>query len=512
MASIERKFSNDVRLISTTDLRGNIIYANPEFCEVSGYSSEELIGQPHSMVRHSDMPPAAFADLWAHLKSDQPWMGMVKNLCKNKEYYWVQAYVMPLFDINGKKIGYQSVRTRPTDKMIAHAESVYAKINNNPNIKIQRTNTANKLTIITSILAALLVITHFSPIAAFLQHSLIIVFALMLVASIVWLTTPFRKVSSFADEVYDNKLAQWVMTDNMNESGAVELSLLMMRARLRTVIGRVEDSINTLADVMQHTNESIDQTTSGIQQQDQESDMLATAANQMSSTAHEVARNTAQTSEATQKTAALARAGKSKVDEMVSGIQLLVEDVQNASHASLELKKEAISIEDVVNIINGIADQTNLLALNAAIEAARAGEQGRGFSVVADEVRVLAQRTQQSTSEIRQTVESIQDKVDVTAQAMERCHRHAATNIQCAEEAGDAFQKANLAMIEITDRSTQVAAASEEQSAVSEEVSRNIHNIRNISSNNLAAAGKTADASKDLSQLILDLKSTVKAF
>jgi methyl-accepting chemotaxis protein len=334
----------------------------------------------------------------------------------------------------------------------------------------------------------------------------------MLVASIVWLTTPFRKVSSFADEVYDNKLAQWVMTDNMNESGAVELSLLMMRARLRTVIGRVEDSINTLADVMQHTNESIDQTTSGIQQQDQESDMLATAANQMSSTAHEVARNTAQTSEATQKTAALARAGKSKVEEMVSGIQLLVEDVQNASHASLELKKEAISIEDVVNIINGIADQTNLLALNAAIEAARAGEQGRGFSVVADEVRVLAQRTQQSTSEIRQTVESIQDKVDVTAQAMERCHRHAATNIQCAEEAGDAFQKANLAMIEITDRSTQVAAASEEQSAVSEEVSRNIHNIRNISSNNLAAAGKTADASKDLSELILDLKSTVKAF
>jgi aerotaxis receptor len=286
----------------------------------------------------------------------------------------------------------------------------------------------------------------------------------------------------------------------------------MMRARLRTVIGRVEDSINTLADVMQHTNESIDQTTSGIQQQDQESDMLATAANQMSSTAHEVARNTAQTSEATQKTAALARAGKSKVEEMVSGIQLLVEDVQNASHASLELKKEAISIEDVVNIINGIADQTNLLALNAAIEAARAGEQGRGFSVVADEVRVLAQRTQQSTSEIRQTVESIQDKVDVTAQAMERCHRHAATNIQCAEEAGDAFQKANLAMIEITDRSTQVAAASEEQSAVSEEVSRNIHNIRNISSNNLAAAGKTADASKDLSELILDLKSTVKAF
>ncbi len=171
--------------------------------------------------------------------------------------------------------------------------------------------------------------------------------------------------------------------------------------------------------------------------------MLATAANQMSSTAHEVASNTAQTSEATLKTAALAKAGKSKVDEMIAGIQLLVKDVQSASDASLELKKEAISIENVVDIINAIADQTNLLALNAAIEAARAGEQGRGFSVVADEVRILAQRTQQSTSEIRQTVESIQNKVDRTAQAMERCHNHAASNIQCAQEAGDAFQKAN---------------------------------------------------------------------
>jgi PAS domain S-box-containing protein len=276
---MERKFSSDIRLISTTDLRGNIIYANPEFCKVSGYSSEELIGQPHSMVKHSDMPPAAFADLWTHLKNDKPWMGMVKNLCKNKEYYWVQAFVIPLFDANGQKVGYQSVRTRPTDEKIAHAESVYAKVNRNPGLKAKRSSTANKLTLIASVLSALLVVTHFSPIPAFAQHTLIIVLALALVGSIAWFSAPFRKVSAFADEIYDNKLAQLVMTDNMNEAGAMELSLLMMRARLRTVIGRVEDSINTLADVMQHTNESLAQTTAGIQQQDQESDMLATAAN-----------------------------------------------------------------------------------------------------------------------------------------------------------------------------------------------------------------------------------------
>lgn len=512
MASVEQKYSNDIRLISTTDLRGNIIYANQAFCEVAGYSAEELIGQPHNMVRHPDMPPAAFSDLWSHLKNDKPWMGIVKNRCKNNNYYWVQAYVMPLFDQAGTKIGYQSVRTRPTDQQIAHAEKVYAKIKSKPDIKITTSSVATKLTSATVLFSLLLLATHFAPLPVLLQNVLFIGLICGLIGSVAWLAAPIKKFTQLTHSVYNNPLAQHVMTNSMDETGGIELAIMMMRARQRTLIGRVEDSIDTLADVMLHTNESIAQTTAGIEQQNQESDMLATAANQMSSTAHDVARNTAQTSEATLKTASLAKTGKSKVDEMIAGIHLLVKDVESASNASQELKKEAISIENVVDIINGIADQTNLLALNAAIEAARAGEQGRGFSVVADEVRVLAQRTTHSTNEIRQTVESIQNQVDHTAQAMARCHHHAASNIQCAQEAGDAFQEANLAMVEISDRSTQVAAASEEQSAVSEEVSRNINNIRDISEHNRAAAEKTSAASNDLNNLIQDLKATVKAF
>ncbi|SIS41556.1 PAS domain-containing methyl-accepting chemotaxis protein [Neptunomonas antarctica] len=516
MTSIERTFSNDIRLISTTDLRGNIVYANPEFCEVAGYTAEELIGQPHSMVRHPDMPPAAFADLWTHLKHDKPWMGMVKNSCKSngqrQEHYWVQAYVMPLFDHTGTKIGYQSVRIRPTDKQIALAEKKYAIINKKPDIKISSFSLATKATLVTAFLALLLVITHFLSMPALLKHTLITGLAVAIVGGVAWLTAPFKRITDQASKIYDNPLAQLVMTDEMNEVGATELSFLMMQARIRTVVGRVEDSINTLVEVIQETNESIAQTTAGIDQQNMESDMLATAANEMSATAHDVASNTSQTSESTRITAALAQKGKLKVDEMISGIQLLVQEVKEASSAAMALEKEAISIENVVNIINSIADQTNLLALNAAIEAARAGEQGRGFSVVADEVRVLAQRTQQSTSEIRTTIDSIQKQVDKTAQAMERCHQHAEVNIQHATQAGEAFTEATLAMVNITDRSIQVAAASEEQSAVSEEVSRNIHNIKDISAANKEAADRTTAASKDLNDLILELKATVKAF
>ncbi|MAY42844.1 MULTISPECIES: PAS domain-containing methyl-accepting chemotaxis protein [unclassified Neptuniibacter] len=506
----EKKYSADVRLISTTNLKGEITYANAEFCQVAGYSVDELVGRPHSVVRHKDMPAAAFADLWEHANNDKPWMGMVKNACKNGDYYWVQAYVTPLFDKDGIKIGYQSVRTRPTEEQIALAESSYARLQRK-SVSIKPKSLSIRILLTSLFFCIAILASTFLPINDLLKTALIAFFCVGMIIVNQSQLLSLKRIKEYSSGIYDNSLAQYVMTNNMSEVGAAELSNYMMQSRLRTVIGRVEDSIDMLNHFMSQTHSSMQQTSAGIEQQNLESDMLASAATQMSATAHEIAENTSQTSQATQSTAALANNGKEIVSGMINGIHDLVQEVENASQSSEELNIKATAVEQVVNIINGIAEQTNLLALNAAIEAARAGDQGRGFSVVADEVRVLAQRTQESTGEIRATIDAIQKQVATTVDMMTRCNEHAHLNIERAENAGRSFDDVNLAMNNITDQSSQVAAASEQQSAVAEEVSRNVENIRAVAEGNSDISKQMMQSSEELSSLIVELKSMLKA-
>ncbi|WP_415903925.1 methyl-accepting chemotaxis protein [Neptuniibacter sp. QD48_55] len=509
---IEHTYPENVRLISTTDTQGIITYANPEFCEVAGYSQEELIGQHHNIVRHPDMPKAAFGDLWHHMKNDQPWMGMVKNRCKNGDHYWVQAYVMPIYNDKGEKSGYQSVRTRPTSYQIERAEKVYAKLNSSPNKTVKGKSLASRILATTAITSLSMAACTLLPFESFLQYIAMFIVFTIAMFTMYRHTHHLSEIASTADGIYANPLAQLVMAENMHEQGSVELATRMMQARLRTVVGRVEDSIKTLNEVMHETDDAVAQTTSGIHQQNAESDMLASAATQMSATAHDIADNTAQTSSATQHASDLAEQGKNNISVMLEGISELVSDVQAASASSDELKHQAHSIEQIINIINEIAEQTNLLALNAAIEAARAGEQGRGFAVVADEVRTLAQRTQSSTSEIRNTIDSIQKQVEETANAMERCSGQAHKGIELAKEASHSFDQVSHAMTQVSDRCLQVASASEQQSAVSDEISNSILSIRNVASSNMDAADKTNHACDNLKVLVKDLNSLMKTF
>lgn len=509
---IEHTYAENVRLISTTDTQGLITYANPEFCQVAGYSQEELIGQHHNIVRHPDMPKAAFGDLWQHIKNDQPWMGMVKNRCKNGDHYWVQAYVMPIYNEQGQKIGYQSVRTRPTSYQIERAEKVYSRLRETPPKDVKGTSLAARILLVSALMGLLLAASTLLPFGPVVQYLAMLVVFIASMFAIYRYTQNLTKIGSTADQIYANPLAKLVMAENMHEQGSVELATRMMQARLRTVIGRVEDSIVTLNDVMNETDDAVAQTTSGIHQQNAESDMLASAATQMSATAHDIADNTAQTSSATQHASDLADQGKNNIHVMLDSITELVNDVQVASASSDELKQQANSIEQIINIINDIAEQTNLLALNAAIEAARAGDQGRGFAVVADEVRTLAQRTQASTSEIRDTIDTIQKQVEETAGAMTRCSEQANKGIALANEASHSFDQVSHAMTEVSDRCLQVASASEQQSAVSDEISNSILSIRNVASSNMNAAEKTNHACDNLKVLVKDLNSLMKTF
>jgi len=507
----EHCYSDDIRLISTTDLSGLITYANKHFVDVSGYSSEELIGQQHSIVRHPDMPKEAFADLWQHLKSDKPWMGMVKNRCKNGDYYWVRAYVTALYDNNGKKIGYQSVRTNLSALEKDRAEKIYAGINaKSRTLSLSRTSLSTK--ILTTALLALIVqgCVSLAPLSMLQQIAIQGASGGLFCFIIYRLLAPLRNISRIALNTYDNPVAQKVMTNSMDEIGGLDLSFQMQDARLRTVTGRVEDAINTLHEVMSSTHEALERTSAGMQQQHSESDMLASAATEMAASSHEVANNTSETSDETHKATQQALDGKRIIDEMQLTIQTLVNDVTSASQSSEMLRIQTDEIGEITSLIDGIADQTNLLALNAAIEAARAGEYGRGFAVVADEVRTLAQRTQESTKQIKHTIDTIQRHVNDTANTMQLSQEKAKSGLLHAEKAGQSFDQVANSVEAISQGSYQIASAAEQQSSVAEEISKNIVSIRDISDNSMQSVAQTHSATNKLSALVSDLSQIVK--
>ena len=506
----EQDFAEGSRLISTTDLTGRIIYANNNFIDISGYSREEMVGKPHNIVRHPDMPSAAFADLWANLKADKPWLGAVKNRCKNGDYYWVLAYVTPQYDSHGKKIGYQSVRSHLPNEVKQQAQALYDQINANPRrLSLSRTHMSHRIlaTVFSGLLAVTLVnVTPLdTPIRLLLSGLLTSAFT----ALTYWQLTPLQNTLKQALNVYDNPLSQRAITGRMDEVGAFSFALQLLDAKLHTITGRVDDAISTLKDVMDTTNQTLSQTTSGIEQQNLESDMLASASTEMASSSHNVAENTARTSDVTHQAALEAQTGRTTINDMLNTIELLAAEVEQSAELSEKLHLQTEEIGHITTIINDIANQTNLLALNAAIEAARAGDNGRGFAVVADEVRELAIRTQKATEQITASIGAVQKQVRNTSDTMSKTHSQAKDSISRAEVAGKAFDQLSQSLDKISDQSQQIAVAANEQNDTAESLSRSIISIRDISDSNKDSINNTNQAIDDLGRLVTDLSQIV---
>ncbi len=515
VTNVEKEYSEDLRIITTTNLKGIITYANDGFVEVSGFSREELVGKNHNVVRHPDMPPAAFEDLWETIKAGKQWLGIVKNRCKNGDHYWVNAHVTPIYS-HGEVSGYQSVRVVPEREWVRRAEQVYGRLNAGKKpfslamqLACMGRGAGKYLLILLPLLIAGGIVGNLS------WPSLLgtAVLALPVAGLLSWFERRIlRKRTRLATEVFDNGLAQWIYTGRLSGVGAYELGLITQQAMLRTILGTVEDSAINLGDVANDNAGVVEQTRQGVQRQRDEIDQVATAMNEMAATVQEVAQNTQSAMNAANEATEQARSGALTVTEAIGVIENLSASVKQAQEVIQKLSEDSTSIGSVLEVITGIAEQTNLLALNAAIEAARAGEQGRGFAVVADEVRTLAQRTQDSTKEIHAIVERIQGGVQHVVNEMGEVTEKAEHGVEQVEGSAMALSEISGAVASINDMNTQIASSAEEQSAVAEEINRNIININQVSQETADGAAVTSESSQRLSEMVAELRSMVHQF
>ncbi|MFC3939419.1 methyl-accepting chemotaxis protein [Pseudomonas gingeri NCPPB 3146 = LMG 5327] len=333
--------------------------------------------------------------------------------------------------------------------------------------------------------------------------------ALLLTRSIV---LPLAQSLGVAEVVASGDLTAVIDVDGHDEPARLQAALKDMQQRLRETIRQISDSSSQLASASEELSCVTEDATRGLHQQSLEIEQAATAVNQMTAAVEEVASNAVATSEASRESDRIAQHGREQVRQAVLSIESLADDVSGNVLQVEDLAQKVYGISKVLEVIRSVAEQTNLLALNAAIEAARAGEAGRGFAVVADEVRGLAHRTQQSTQEIEQMIGAIQQGTEQAVSAMQKSNGRARSTLEVAKAAGDALDEIATAITLINERNIVIASASEEQAAVAREVDRNLMNIRDLALQTSAGANQTSAASQELSRLAVDLNGLVARF
>lgn len=307
------------------------------------------------------------------------------------------------------------------------------------------------------------------------------------------------------------------LTLRLEVKGQDELAQLAMAfnsfvGQLRDTIGQVMTNIQKLASASGEVSQIANETNSGVEQQRQETELVASAMTQMTVTMDQVVQNAQHAAQAADSANEEANHGKSVVNQTVQSIETLANEVEKGAQVIQGLEKDSDQIGTVIEVIQGVAEQTNLLALNAAIEAARAGEQGRGFAVVADEVRTLASRTQTSTLEIKEMIEKLQAGARKAAEVMDVGRNNARSSVDLASNAGGALEAITQAVNEITNMNSQIASAACQQDAVSKEINQNIVNIAQIADSTALGAQKLASSSNDLASLSGDLQKLIGRF
>jgi aerotaxis receptor len=499
-------FPADQTLISITDLKGRMTYCNTNFAGVSGYSVGELMGQPHNLVRHPDMPEEAFRDLWDTIQSGRPWSALVKNRRKNGDYYWVRANATPMRD--GERItGYLSVRTRASDQEIAASEALYAtmraeaaagrRVHVLHHGEVRNNSLMGRLwqwlrpELRGSYFGAMLVTALIGPVLGHLGASPWVGTVAAVVAAIVFGfylvrigIKPLQDVIETANQLAAGDLTRQVRVTSKGEIGQLQLALAQLAVSVRTVVRDVRHEVANLMG-------SAGEIASG------NADMSARTESQASSL-EQTAAAMDQINGTIQQTSNLAEEGASVARETADVAQRSHEVVQSVASTMGEIAESSRRINDIIQVIEGIAFQTNILALNAAVEAARAGEQGRGFAVVAAEVRTLAGRTTEASKEIKGLIEESRQRVELGGQR--------------AVDARGRMDGVMESVGRVTVLLDQINTAAREQASGAAQINSAVSHLDGITQQNAAMVEELAASAKSLNDQVGMVHNTIRVF